>query len=268
MRKNIIYTMTSNLDLGQFINFKILKRFGIITIARPEKANALTLDMVKNLKKAIVYCQENRKIRGILLTGSGNTFTTGLDLDSIDGKDHQKVKEYEMTAAEIVSLIFYGKPTICAINGRAMGDGVAYTLCSDYRLAVKDSFFMMPEIKIGVFPGAGTVVLMSKTLGINWTKRILMFAEKISAKIALKIGLIDEIVENNNELMKSAMKKARFLFTKNQVILNSIKLCSNHLGNKSFPEAYEFEKKASYWFEQENKDSFIDNLRKELISDT
>ncbi len=257
----------NNEDFGEFIEFSVSKRFGIIKLNRVHRANALTIDMVKNLKKALIHCQNNEKIRGIILTGNGTTFTTGLDMDTIDGSDQVAVREYEKTAADIAELIFNGKPTICAVNGRAMGDGVAYALCSDYRIAIKESFFMMPEIKSGIFPGAGTIVLLTRMIGIPWTKRILMFAEKISTEKALEIGLIDHIVDNREELMEETMRKARFLFTKNQPALNLIKLCSNHLSDKSYNDAYSLEKEALMgWAEEKDKLQFVENFRNKLMN--
>ncbi|MFX0022106.1 MAG: enoyl-CoA hydratase/isomerase family protein [Candidatus Hermodarchaeota archaeon] len=250
-----------NLDFGEFIEFSMKKKFGIIHLNRVNRGNAITTEMAKDLKKVLEFCQNSEKIRGIILTGNGTSFTTGMDIDEIDGSDHTAVKEYEQTAATIQELMYYGKPVICAINGKAMGDGVAYALCSDYRLAVKNSFFMMPEINLGVFPGTGIIVLMTRIIGIPWTKKILMFAERISAEKALKIGLIDHIVEDKEELMKVALDKAKFLFTKNQTVLNAIKLCSNHLADKPYNEAYELEKIGSAWFEYEDKNQYIKDFR-------
>jgi enoyl-CoA hydratase len=250
-----------NLDFGEFIEFSIKKKFGIIHLNRVHRGNAITTEMAKNLKKVIEFCQKTEKIRGLILTGNGASFTTGMDIDEIDGSDHLAVKEYEKTAATIQELLYYGKPVICAINGKAMGDGVAYALCSDYRLAVKNSFFMMPEINLGVFPGTGIIVLMTRIIGIPWTKKILMFAEKINTEQALEIGLIDQMVEDKEELMKVALDKAKFLFTKNQTVLNAIKLCSNHLADKSYTEAYELEKIGSAWYEYEDKKQYIKDFR-------
>jgi len=255
---------SENTEFGDFIEFSIKKKFGIIKLNRVRRGNAITIEMAKNLKKAIEFCQNSEKIRGIVLTGNGTSFTTGMDIDEIDGSDHIAVKEYEKTAASIQELFYYGKPTICAINGKAMGDGVAYTLCSDYRIAVKNCYFRMPEINIGVFPGTGIIVLMSRVIGIPWTKRILMFAEKVNAEKALEIGLVDYLVENQEELMRVALDKAKFLFTKNQTVLNAIKLCSNHLADKSYNEAYELEKIGSAWYEYEDKEKYINEFRQKF----
>lgn len=257
--------MTSeNLDFGEFIEFSMKKKFGIINLNRIHRGNAITTEMAKNLKKAIEFCQNSEKIRGIILTGNGVSFTTGMDIDEIDGSDHLAVKEYEKTAAVIQELLYYGKPVICAINGKAMGDGVAYALCSDYRITVKNSFFMMPEVNLGVFPGTGIIVLMTRIIGIPWTKKILMFAERISAEKALEIGLIDQIVQDKEELLKVALDKAKFLFTKNQTVLNAIKLCSNHLADKHYNEAYELEKIGSAWYEYKDKNQYIKDFREKF----
>ena len=230
-----------DLDFGEYIEFSVKRKFGIITLNRVHRANSFTIPQLKNLKKAVEYCQNSKKIRGIILTAKGNSFSTGMDIstDVLDGSDHEAVKELERTAADICKLLFYGKPSIAAVNGRCMGEGVVFTLCCDYRIALEDSYFYMPEILSGIFPGTGCIILMVKQIGIPWTKKMLMFAERVDVETALKINLIDEIVGSHEELMKNALEKARSLFTKNQTVLNAIKICSNHLIDKSYKNAYE-----------------------------
>ncbi len=252
-------------SFGEFVEFSVNKKFGIIRLNRPNRGNALTLDMIKGLSNAIDKYNKDDKIRGILLTGNGNSFTTGLDMDSVDGSDESQVKKYETIAAEVAQKLFYGKPVVSAINGKAMGDGVAYAICSDYRIAVKNAYFQMPEIYSGMFPGAGTIVAMSRVLGIPWTKRILMFAEKIDVDTALKIGLIDKIVDSPEELHREAMSQVRFLFTKSQPTLNLIKLCSNHLADKSFAEGYRLEKDAFIgWAFSSDKEKSVKDFKVKL----
>ena len=253
---------SSKFNFGQYIEFEIQKRFGIISLNRIHRANAFSIDQLKDLKNAIMHCQNDEKIRGILLTNNGNSFSTGMDLDYIDGSDHEAVKNLEGIAAEICELLFNGKPVICAVNGRTMGEGVVFVTCCDYKIATKDSFFQMPEIYSGIFPGTGCTIIFSKVLGINWTKKMLMFAEKIDSQKALKIGLIDEVVDSKEELLKRTLNRARFLSTKQQVVLNAIKLCANHFSSMAYDEAYQLEKKASAWYEHDDKEEFIKNFRK------
>ena len=253
-----------SLDFGEFIGFEVKKRFGIITFNRTNRANALTIGMLKNIKKAVEYCQESERIRGLILTGKGNSFTTGMDVGTIDPGDQELVKELESTAVDIGKLLYMGKPVICAINGKAMGDGVVYSICADYRIAVKEAYFQMPEIFTGIFPGAGTTIIMPKIIGIPWTKKILMFGEKVSAEMALKIGLIDKIVNTQEELIKETMIKAKFIATKPPSLVNGIKLCSNHFLEKPYGEAYELEKEALNWFQHDDKEQFIRDFRKKF----
>lgn len=257
---------TKDLNFGKYIEFSVKKRFGIIKLNRIHRSNAFTIDQLRNLKKAIEYCQENNKIRGVLLTNNGDSFSTGMDLDYIDGSDHAAVKELEGTAADVCKLLFNGKPSICAVNGRVMGEGVVFLICCDYRLATQDSYFQMPEIYSGIFPGTGCTILFTKIIGMNWAKRMLMWSERIHSEKALEINLIDELVESKENLMNMALEKARFLSTKNQTVLNAIKLCINHFFDKSYEEAYEFEKQASAWYEHADKDKFIDEFRKKINS--
>ncbi|MDX1797931.1 MAG: enoyl-CoA hydratase/isomerase family protein [Candidatus Lokiarchaeia archaeon] len=253
---------SNNLPFGDFIDFTIKKRFGIITLNRLHRSNAFDIEQFENLEKAVEYCQESERIRGLILTNNGKSFSTGVDLGAIDGSNHKAVKYLEGTAANICKLLYNGKPAISAINGRTMGEGVVFSTCCDYRIATKDSFFQMPEILSGIFTGTGCLVLFSRLFGIAWTKKLCMFAEKVDAKKALRIGLIDKIVTSKDDLMKAALENAKFLFTKNQTVLNAIKLCCNHLADKSYNDAYELEKIGSSWYEYEDKEQYIKDFRK------
>ena len=255
---------SNNMQFGEYIEFTIKKRFGVITLNRVHRSNAFDIKQFENLKKAVEYCQKEDKIRGLILTNNGSSFSTGVDLGGIDGSDHEAVKYLEKTAADICKLLYNGKPAICAINGRTMGEGVVFLTCCDYRIATKESFFQMPEIFSGIFTGTGCLILFSRILGIPYTKIMCMFAERIDTQKALKIGLLDKIVNDKEDLMKCALDKAKFLFTKNQTVLNAIKLCVNHLFDKKYQEAYKIEKEASLWYEYTNKIEFIENLRKKF----
>lgn len=248
-------------DFGENIEFSVKKKFGIISLNRLHRSNAFTIEFLKDLEIVIQFCQSNHKIKGLILTNEGNSFSTGMDIGAIASYNYEQVKELERTAANICKLLYNGKPAICAINGRTLGEGVVFLVCCDYRIATKESFFQMPEINTAIFPGTGCIILFSKVIGIPWTKKMLMFAEKVPSSKALEIGLIDCIVETQEELMSKAIEKAVFLHPKNQTVINSIKIFSNHLLNLPFNEAYELEKKGSDWYTYENKEKFLKELR-------
>lgn len=255
-------------DFGEYIEFKIKKRFGIIILNRLYRSNAFSIEQLKCLKKAILYCQNNDNIRGIILTNNGSSFSTGMDLGSINGSDHSAVKHLESIAATICKLLYNGKPSICGVNGRTLGEGVVFMMCCDYKIATEASYFQMPEIYSGIFPGTGCILLFSKILGIAWTKKLLMFSEKLSSEKALEIGLIDQIVSSKEDLLDEIMRKATFLFTKQQTVLNAIKLCSNHLRGKTFKEGYKLEKLGSAWYEYKDPKEYLQKFKHEFDWDT
>jgi len=257
-----------NNDFGKYIEFKIKKRFGMITLNRVHRSNAFSIEQLEHLKDAVLYCQNNENIRGIILTNNGSSFSTGMDLGAIDGSDHSAVKYLESTAATICKLLYNGKPVICGVDGRTLGEGVVFMTCCDYRIATEQSYFQMPEIYSGIFPGTGCVLLFSKILGIPWTKKLLMFSEKVPSRLALEIGLIDQIVSSKEELLDQMMQKATFLFTKQQTVLNAIKLCSNHLIDRTFREGYQLEKLGSAWYEYKDPKKYLQKFKYEFDWDT
>jgi enoyl-CoA hydratase/carnithine racemase len=251
-------------SFGNFIEFSIQKNFGIAKLNRIERSNSFTIEFLRDLKACIEFCQQNDKIKGLILTAYGTSFTTGMDLGAVTSYNYDQVKTLEKLAADICKLLYNGKPAICAINGRTFGEGVVFLTCCDYRIAVRDSFFQMPEINSAIYPGTGCITLFSKVIGIPWTKKLLMFAEKIDAVKALEIGLIDVIVNTREDLIPTAMQKAKFLNVKNQIVLNAIKLTSNHLMHKNFDEAYKLEKLGSDWYRFEDKNQLITQLKNEF----
>jgi len=254
----------SHLNFGEYIDFSVTSHFGIITLNRVHRSNSFTIEQLKHLKEAIEFCQNNDKIKGLILTANGNSFSTGMDLGEITKYDYKDVKELEYLAASICQSLYNGKPAICAVNGRTLGEGVVFLVCCDYRIALKDSFFQMPEINSAIFPGTGCVTLFSKIIGIPWTKKMLMFNERLDANKALEIGLIDEVVEHQDELMKVALDKAKFINTKNSTVMNSIKILSNHLMDKSFTDAYPLEIIASDWYKFTDKKKILKDFQKSL----
>ncbi len=251
---------------GPYIEFKAKNRVGIITFNKIERSNAFDIPQLRNFKKALNYCQNNKRIRVIILTGKGKSFTTGMDIKSIDperSREYPDAKVLEETFSEIVRILLYGKPVIAAINGRTIGGGVEMAIFCDYRVGLNEGYYQMAEILINVFPGTGCITMMVRTIGLLWTKKLLMWGDKLSPQQALDIGIIDELVETREDLMDIAIKRARFLVSRNQAVINAIRLCANHIWEKSYDEAYKMEHYSSNWFEHE-RGKFIDDFKRDF----
>jgi enoyl-CoA hydratase/carnithine racemase len=245
---------------GKNIEFSIKRRIAIIKLNRTHRSNSFTIPFLTDLENALDFCQHHEKVKVIILTAYGTSFSTGMDLGEITKYDYKDVKELERRAASICKILYNGKPVICAINGRTLGEGVVFLTCCDYRIAVQGSFFQMPEINSAIFPGTGCITLFSKIIGISWTKKMLMFAERVDTQKAFSIGLIDEIVDDKI-LLTAAIEKAKFLSTKNQTVLNAIKILTNHLHNRKVSEAYKLEKIGSDWYRFPEKAKFLAELK-------
>ena len=255
---------STELEFGEYIEFAIKRRFGIITLNRVHRANAFTVDQLNNLKKAIKYCQESEKIRGLILTNNGNSFSTGMDLGALGDNAAATSDQLVSISTEICKILFHGKPAICAVNGRAMGEGVVFMIFCDYRIALKDSYFWMPEINSAIFPGTGCITLFAKIIGAPWTKKMLLFAEKVNAEKALQIDLIDQIAENQDNLMDMALEKAKSIVTKNQTVIQAIKLCANNLANLPYEKAVKIENDCFELYNHDDKEQFIKDLKKKF----
>lgn len=253
----------NEINFGRFIEFKVKNRIGIITLNKIERSNAFDVEQLKNYKKALLYCQNNKRIRAIILTANGKNFSTGIDVASVSGKDILVAKKLEKLLAEVVHILLNGKPVVVAINGRALGGGLEIPLFCDYRVALNEGYYQMPEILINVFPGTGCITQMVRTIGPLLTKKILMWGEKITPEQALKMGLIDNLVNSREELMVVAMEKAKFLASRNQAVINGIRLCANHVWEKSYEDAYKMENYCSNWFEI-GKEDFISKFKEKF----
>ncbi|MHA2295539.1 MAG: enoyl-CoA hydratase/isomerase family protein [Candidatus Hodarchaeales archaeon] len=195
-----------------------------ITLNRPEKANSLDPPTLVNLRKVILDAQTDNDINVIVLTGIGEkNFTTGIDIVSAMNLSPESIVNLAKVAGDIATLLYYGKPSIVGINGRAMGMGVVYPVAADYRLIVENVLLQMPEVNIPVFPAASCTALMTRVCGITWTRRILLTGYPIDSNNAVKARIADEIVATQDMLITRMEEVSRELASKHPAILKAIK---------------------------------------------
>ena len=166
------------------IEFRFNEYLSTITINRPEKANALTPDMLHALNDAVLKA---RGSRAVILTGVGKVFSAGADLDFIDsGIAADPIwEELSQTVADLPGL------TVCALNGTLAGGAFGMALACDIRIAVPDARFFYPVIKMGVQPPPSDPARMKALIGPSRTKMLLLTGQKIDSQVAQRWGLID-----------------------------------------------------------------------------
>jgi enoyl-CoA hydratase/carnithine racemase len=157
-----------------------------ITLNRPDKANALTAQMIQALIDAV---RSGADARALILTGAGKVFCAGADLDAARAglATSPLWEELSGTIAELPCL------TIAALNGTLAGGAFGMALACDLRIAVPGAKFFYPVMKLGFLPQPSDPIRMRALIGPARTKQILMAGQKVLADDALRMGLIDAL---------------------------------------------------------------------------
>ncbi|MCA0926919.1 enoyl-CoA hydratase-related protein [Ruegeria profundi] len=166
----------------------------VVTLNRPDKMNAMTVQMRAEVTHAMIYAARNA--RAIVVTGAGGAFCSGQDLGdaSSTGKvDLERTlrDEYEPMLESVYNCPV---PTIAAVNGAAAGAGANLALCADVVIATESAYFLQAFARIGLLPDAGGTWFMPRQMGFAKAMGAALFADKISAREADQWGLIWEAV--------------------------------------------------------------------------
>jgi enoyl-CoA hydratase len=175
------------------------KRDGIasITFNRPKVLNALNRKTVEELRDALLDAREDAGVRVLILTGAGEkSFVAGADIGELAQQTPVSGKEFALFGQGVLHLLeTMGKPSICAINGFALGGGCEVALACTIRLASKTARLGQPEVKLGILPGYGGSQRLSRLCGEGVAHELCLTGEMISAEEAHRIGLVNHIYE-------------------------------------------------------------------------
>ncbi|WP_071395010.1 enoyl-CoA hydratase [Bacillus tuaregi] len=165
----------------------------MITLNRPEAANALSVQMLEELHDAILTCKYDRSARCIVITGAGEkAFCAGADLKERAGMGPVQVrKTVSLIRENINALESLPLPVIAAVNGVAFGGGTELALACDIRIASKTAKLGLTETSLGIIPGAGGTQRLPRLVGKGRAKELIFTARRIDAMEALEIGLVE-----------------------------------------------------------------------------
>jgi len=175
------------------------KRDGIafITFNRPKVLNALNRKTVEELRDALLDARDDASVRVLILTGAGEkSFVAGADISELAQRTAVDGKDFALFGQSVVHLLeTMGKPSICAINGFALGGGCEVAMCCSIRLASKNARIGQPEVKLGIIPGYGGTQRLSRLCGKGAAHELCLSGEMISAEEAQRIGLVNHVYE-------------------------------------------------------------------------
>ena len=215
----------------------------ILTINRPATLNALDVPTLLELEAAFGALEADESVRVIVFTGAGDrAFVAGGDIADLDSR--QGLAHY-LEFAEVIHRVFRrieacDKPTIAAVNGWALGGGTELVLALDLRIAADSAKFGLPEITLGLFPGAGGTQRILRQLPTCRAKELMFTGDHISAQDAAAIGLINRVVPKA-EVLDAALSLAKKIAEKSPLVLKLLKRTLREGGEMPLPQALAYE---------------------------
>jgi enoyl-CoA hydratase len=198
---------------------------GWMTFNNPLRRNAVSVDMWQAIPEVLAEFEADPQIRVIVFTGAGDkAFVAGGDIPDLVTR---RGLEHYLDFGERIHAVFRrieicDKPTIAAINGWALGGGTELLLSTDIRVAVESAQLGLPEINLGLFPGAGGSQRLIRQIPLCKAKEMMFLGDRITATEAERLGLINKVVPNG-ALMEEVMKMANAMARKSPLVLKFLK---------------------------------------------
>jgi 2-(1,2-epoxy-1,2-dihydrophenyl)acetyl-CoA isomerase len=206
------------------MSYKLIKvviedEVAVLTLNRPDKLNCLNAAILHEMAKALSDLNADDGVKALILTGEGRSFCSGADLSEQPyGTD--KSQPGISRAEHITPFVSFGwvvkhiedftKPVIAAVNGIAAGGGLALALAADVRIASENATFSAIFVKRGLVPDCGVSYYLPRLVGISKALELMWTGEKIDAKEAGRIGMVNKVVAPD-QLIKSAQEFAQVL---------------------------------------------------------
>jgi enoyl-CoA hydratase/carnithine racemase len=210
------------------ILFDVEEQIAFITFNRPKVLNAFNTHMLQECIDVMEKCRDDANIRCIVFRGAGDrAFSAGADIAEIKDNDPFMQLAYNRLWVKFFYLIEnIRKPVIASVQGYAPGGGTELSLCCDMVIAADDAKFALAEIKLGVIPGAGATVRLTRWVGKAKAMEILMLGEMMDAREAHRIGLANWVVAKD-QLAAFTLETARKLAKKSPMALAAAKAAIN-----------------------------------------
>jgi enoyl-CoA hydratase len=208
-----------------YVSFEVKDHVAVITINRPDAANALNITVLQELDHVIDETEADDDVHVLIMTGAGKAFVAGADVSQMKDFSVIEAKAFAQNANRIFSkLEEMPKLVIAAVNGYALGGGCELALACDIRIAGSKAIFGQPEVSLGITPGFGGTQRLPRVVGSSKAKELIFTAETIGADEALRIGLVNRVIPNEG-LMNAALELAGRIADKRRKVYEA----DNHL---------------------------------------
>ena len=181
---------------------KIDKRYiATLILNRPDVHNAMSIEMIREIRKVVSNLNANQNLRAVILTGAGESFCAGADLRWMHRIIKQNREDRIAEATELSEMLYeldaLNKPLIGRINGLSFGGAVGLIACCDIVIASDEAQFSLTEVLLGLLPATISPFVLRR-IGASNARRIVLNAHRFSAKEGVKFGLITKSVSKKN----------------------------------------------------------------------
>jgi len=196
---------------------------GTITINRPEVRNALSTQVLGDVRGALAEFRYDDEVGVVVFTGAGDrAFAAGADINEL------RERTFLDALASLMQAVYdeiedYEKPTIAAVNGLALGGGCELAMACDIRIASENARFGQPEVNLSIIPGAGGTQRLARLVGKGKATEMILTGEIIGAEEAHRVGLVTRVI-SSDELVDAVRETARSIMSKGPLAIRLAKL--------------------------------------------
>lgn len=228
-------------------------RDGVATVwlNRPERLNAWSVEVSMALIDALRSAETDPGVKGVVLTGKGRAFCAGADLKSPTTHRIDSIEEYLESQTEergrptFDLMSHYKKPSLCAVNGYAIGIGCLMPLCCDFVYAGQSAKFQLPQVTLGILPAYGGALRLVRAVGKQNASEMILTGRMVNAQEAFNWGMVskllsdDELVKVSQDTMRSIVQKPAnaVSFARESI---AMAVDSGHMRSAELSDAYRF----------------------------
>lgn len=225
-----------------------------ITLCREPVMNALNLEMLFDLERAVNEIECNQQIRCLIITGQGEkAFAAGADVGAMEQMDEHKARALAQKGCCVMDMVAKLRiPVIAAINGYALGGGMELALACDIRIASKKAVLGLPEVMLGVMPGWGGTRRLPQVAGYANAAWMVFSGEWIDAEEAYRMNIVNMVTEPE-ELMDTALRLAKKICSRAPLGVAGAKKALREYAGADMPGNTENELFASLFGTQDQK---------------
>ena len=218
------------------------ENIGIITLNRPDRLNAINLNLLLELIAQLDATRQDADVACVVMTGAGKAFCAGEDLKETSAGKSMEVWEREVSALQEVqrAVMRLGKPLIAAVHGYAVGGGCELAMSCDIRIASQDARFGFPETGVGMTVTTAGTKLLTHLVGLGKAKELVFTGEFIDAEEAARIGLVNRVVPGER-LIDEAIEFAQKIALRSPLALRLSRSAIEQGLNASFEQTLALE---------------------------